>query len=131
MYHCSINCFKINIENEEFVYFIKVYTVHILFCEIKFTVLLMNSLHLGLSALQIASLYKVYAFTVRPPGKNLGENKHKKHRWILKACMGCIKTRCGMMYILQCQTIFLWCSAPSSEMTEIPTSKNCGSKTWM
>lgn len=57
------------------------------FCEIKFTVLLMNSLHQIQIALQIASSCKVCASTLRLCGVIQGSvSQTESHNWLLERC---------------------------------------------
>lgn len=73
-------------------------TVRMPFCEIKFTVLLMNSLHQIQIALQIASSCKVCASTLRLCGVIQGSvSQTESHNWLFERCPSVqmiIKTRC-------------------------------------
>lgn len=68
------------------------------FCEIKFTVLLMNSLHQIQIALQIASSCKVCASTLRLCGVVQGSvSQTESHNWLFERCPSVsiiIKTPC-------------------------------------
>lgn len=68
------------------------------FCEIKFTVLLMNSLHQIQIALQITSSCKVCASTLRLRGVIQGSvSQTESHNWLFERCPSVqmmIKTPC-------------------------------------
>lgn len=85
------------------------------FCEIKFTVLLMNSLHQIQIALQIASSCKVCASTLRLCGVIQGSvSQTESHNWLFERCPSVqitIKTPCQA----HPARFFVKCRIPSAE----------------